>query len=217
MKCRIDISIIMIFVQILLTILLFIIPISKCCPDLPFEIIETGDISGYILETYFVARTEEQWAEILKNHSAPFVYPEQWVEFWENRSGPINRIECREVNFSENMMICAFMGERRTAGYSIVVDRVWVDEEKIHVEIMKSAPEDEDVVATVLTYPYVLASIERSKMDVVFEVIGEDGIREEVVISEFFSLTNIIAMFAIMAITAVVLTRSDILKKPRVH
>jgi hypothetical protein len=38
------------------------------------------------------------------------------------------------------MVICAFMGQRPTTGYSIDIERIWTDGEKVFVEVVKRRP-----------------------------------------------------------------------------
>lgn len=175
----------LILVQLVFFAARFIIAIDAGCQDLEFEVIASGDISGYTEETYLVIKNEAESVETWENHSARIVCPEHWIEFWENRTGSIpSTSEYSDINFSKKMVVCAFMGERRTAGYSITVGRIWVEDEQIHVEMINSSPSDKLVVAHVLTYPYIFVSVERKDVNVVFEVTEEDGSKVEYVLPE---------------------------------
>lgn len=124
-----------------------------------FEVIEQGDISGCVEETYIVVRTEAEWIEVWERHTTPY------------NPGP----QYPQVNFAESMVLCAFMGERPTAGYRISVETIWVEEEIVHVEISKGSPEKGMLVAQVLTYPYVFVLFERREGEVILH-ITEDGL-----------------------------------------
>ena len=158
--------------------------------DVEFEIIEFGNVSGYGKEMYAFIDTEAEWAEIWEKHTIlhdpPPLYP--------------------KIDFSKFTVICAFMGRCSTTGYSISIERIWANEERIHVEITKSSPPKDFVVAHMLTYPYVFASLEKTDLDFVFNVTEEDGTIIEYFLPEFsttmFTLTAFVALSVIIVILA---------------
>jgi len=151
--------------------------------DVEFGVIDRGDISRYVEETYFVIRTEAEWAKAWEKHTVPYV----------------PKIPYPKINFFEKMVICAFMGERPTTGYSISVERIWVEEEKIYVEIAKSSPPKNAVVGEVLTYPYVFVSLERIDMEVIFHVTEENGTIVEYTLPEFPMMAFALAVFVVLS------------------
>lgn len=155
--------------------------------DLEFEVFACGDQSGYNEETYVVARTEAEWTAVWQRHTRPFL---------DNQTPP-------EVDFAEKMLICTFMGEQPTAGYSIRVDRMWVEEERMHVEIEKRAPRTDSVVAQVITYPYTFVLLDASEMEVVFHIPGEGGNEDVLITPEFTGPA--LALFGILVLSAVII------------
>lgn len=155
--------------------------------DLDFEVFACGDQSGYNEETYVVARTEAEWIAVWQRHTRPF---------FDDQTPP-------EVDFAEKMLICTFMGEQSTAGYSIRVDRVWVEEERIHVEIEKSAPRKDSVVAQVITYPYTFVLLDTSEMEVVFHIPGEGGNEDVLITPEFTGPA--LALFGLLVLSVVII------------
>jgi len=151
--------------------------------DIEFEVISCGDISGYVEETYVLVKDEVQWAEVWEKHTGPYV----------------NEKPCPEIVFSEKMVACAFMGQRHTAGYRISLEKIWADEEKVHVEIVKDAPPKDSVVAQVLTYPYVFVSLERTDADVVFHVTEENGTIVDYLLPELPFVSYVLAVFAVLS------------------
>jgi hypothetical protein len=127
--------------------------------DLEFQVIGSGDISGHREENYLVIRTKADWEELWVRHVI-LVSP----------CPP-----APEVDFSSDMMICAFMGQRRTGGYSISIERICTVEEEVHVEVVKCSPPLGVPVIQVVTFPYVFALMEKTAMDFTFEVTNEDG------------------------------------------
>jgi len=158
--------------------------------DVEFEVVDWGDQSGYSEETYLVVKTEAEWAEVWAKHTAPHV-----------------PIPCPEINFSKNMVICAFMGERRTTGYSISVRRIWTDGERVHVEIAKYSPPKDAIVGQALTYPCVFASLERTDLELIFTITEENGMVNEVTIPEFPVMMFTLTAFIVISAAIVALTR----------
>jgi hypothetical protein len=159
--------------------------------DVEFEVVDWGDQSGYNEETYLVVKTEAEWAKVWAKHTAPHMpttpYP--------------------EINFSKDMVICAFMGKRPTTGYSISVRRIWAEEERIHVEIAKSGPPENLMVSEIITCPYVFASLERTDLELIFTITEENGMVNEVTIPEFPVVTFTLTAFIVLSAAIVALTR----------
>jgi len=159
--------------------------------DVDFEVVDWGDQSGYSEATYLVVKTEAEWAEVWAKHTAPHMpttpYP--------------------EMIFSKNMVICAFMGERRTTGYSISVRRIWTDGERVHVEVAKYSPPKDAIVGQALTYPYVFASLERTDLELIFAITEENGMVNEVAIPEFPVMMFTLTVFIVLSAAIVALTR----------
>jgi len=201
------------FVLLLLCAARLTLHVQGDSQDLEFEVLASGDISGYTEETYIIARTEVEWEEILENHSAPILYPEEWIEFWENHSAPVpSTLHNLDIDFSKKMIICAFMGEHLTAGYSISVESIWVDD-TMHVDIVTWSPSEDLVVAQVITYPYVFASVERNDMNIVFEVTEEDGSKVEYVLSEMSAPIFVFVALMTFFLAVVASTSVKALKK----
>jgi hypothetical protein len=94
---------------------------------------------------------------------------------------------CPEADFSKDFVICAFMGRRPTSGYSIAIERIWTDEERMHVQIVKISPPENFTVAQVLMSPYVFVSSEKVDMKVVSDVANGSRVIAEPILPELFS------------------------------
>lgn len=154
--------------------------------EISFSVIDSGDQSGYSEEAYFVVRTEDEWVEVWKKHSAP-----QMVS------------SCPETSFQDYMVICVFMGEQPTTGYGVSIESVYEIDEKIYVEVSKRLPKEGTFVGQALTYPYILALIEESDLEILFNI----SVDNEPVLPEF-SLTILVAGLTVLYIAVIVLTRS---------
>lgn len=167
--------------------------------DVEFKVIDCGDVSGYCEETYLVVKTETGWANVWEKHTRPYpaatAYP--------------------KINFSKNMVICAFMGERPTTGYSISLQRIWTEEEKMCAEIDKRNPPENFMVSEVITYPYIIASLQRTDLEIVFNITEEDGTTNEYILPEFTMMAFALTAFIVISTTMVVLTRKTQKNQPR--
>lgn len=170
--------------------------------DLEFEIIDSGDLSGYWEETHIVVRNETEWANVWENHTL----------FCVSTCGA--HPPRPNIDFSEKMVICAFMGRRSTAGYSVSVERIWVENEEIHVEIVHRDPANGLFVAQVITYPYVFVSLEKMEVDLVFHVKEERVHVEYTQIPEFPVTMFALSAFIALSLFAGVTTKSSKKAKP---
>lgn len=127
--------------------------------NVEFEVLDHGDLSGYIEETYLVISTESEWARVWEKHISPYMPKKPYPE----------------IIFSKTMVICAFMGKRLTTGYSISLDRIWAEDERMQVVIVKHSPPKHAIVGEVLTYPYIFVSINRTDLEIIFKITEERG------------------------------------------
>ena len=89
--------------------------------SLEFQIIESGETSGYMTEAYIIIKTEDEWSDLWEKHT------------WLLLSAPT----CPRIDFSSRIVICAFMGKQSTNGYGIGIERIFSEEFN---EIPKSSP-----------------------------------------------------------------------------
>jgi len=137
--------------------------------EIEFEILDMGDVSGYGEEAYLVVVSEADWINIWKKHASICTSQEQ----------------PQEIDFTKNFVICAFMGKRPTTGYSINVEKIWTDGEKVFVEVVKRCPPEGLAVCEMVTCPYVMVLVERTEMPFVFQVVDESGETAKYIMSEF--------------------------------
>jgi hypothetical protein len=156
--------------------------------EIKFEILDVGDVSGYGEEAYLVVVSEADWINIWKKHTS----------ICEPQEQP------QEIDFTKNFVICAFMGRRPTTGYSINIERIWTDGEKVFVEVVKRCPPQGLVVCEMVTCPYVMVLVERTEMTFVFQVANEDGETAEYGMGEFPSvnIAFLIFLFLLLAVAA---------------
>ncbi|UCE96724.1 MAG: protease complex subunit PrcB family protein [Candidatus Bathyarchaeota archaeon] len=153
--------------------------------ELEFEVMDFGSISGYSEESYLVVRTATEWIDIWQRHMGSRLSPP----------------EAPDVDFTEKMVICCFMGERPTAGFSMSISRIYVYQELMYVEIIKSGPPEDFFSATVITCPYVFVTLEKTELNIIFNVSEEDGSVNEHVLPEFPLMAFLI--FGLLSISIV--------------
>jgi uncharacterized lipoprotein YehR (DUF1307 family) len=75
----------------------------------------------------------------------------------------------RAITVQHRTYIIIALGERNTTGYSIKVKSVIKQSDHLQVTYVEKKPGPNDVVAQVLTYPYIVVSVPESNLPVRFE------------------------------------------------
>lgn len=156
--------------------------------EIEFGILEKGDVSGYCEEAYFIVENEADWVMVWERHTLIF----------EPREPPPS------IDFSRNIVVCAFMGQCPTTGYSIDIERIWTNGEQVFVEVVKRCPPEGFAVGQMITCPYAMVLVEKNGMPFVFQVNErEDG--AETVFSEFPSAALSIMIFVFICLMVLML------------
>ena len=163
--------------------------------DLEFEVIDSGDLSGYCEEEYLVIKTEVEWTSVWEKHTVLCMHL------------CTGRPPCPNVDFSEKTVICVFMGERPTLGYDISIESIWVEEERVHVDVVKRSPPKEYSGGQALTYPFMLVSLEKADFEVVFHVTEETGTDIEFSLPEFPTMTFTLTLLVMFSVAMVAFMR----------
>lgn len=166
--------------------------------DLEFEVIDSGDLSGYSEEEYLVIRTEVEWVNVWEKHTALCV---------DMCTG---RPPCPSVDFSEKMVICVFMGERPTLGYDISIERIWVEKERVHVDVVNRSPPEEYLGGQALTYPFMLVSLVKTDVEVVFHANKESEASTYFSAPEFPTTPFTLILLVIFSVAMVAFMRKSI-------
>lgn len=67
-----------------------------------------------------------------------------------------------QVDFTKNNVVAVFMGQKRSGGYSITVEKVVVDGNTAQVLVKNTLPEQGAMVTMALTAPYCVAAIPKT-------------------------------------------------------
>ena len=73
-----------------------------------------------------------------------------------------------DIDFSKEMVVAVFMGEKPTGGYSIDIKDVLKKKDNIEFLIKVEEPGPDDMAAQVITSPYHIIKLERFDTDYLF-------------------------------------------------
>lgn len=158
---------------------------------LEFQVIENGENSGYQNEAYIIIKTEDEWSDVWEKHT------------WLLLSAPTYP----RIDFPSRMVICAFMGKQPTNGHGIRIERIFSDEEIIHVDIVKTNPPENLLVNDVVTSPFIFVSIQRTNKKIVFDITEETNTLYDNITPEFPTIGLTLAMLILFSIIMVVFTQ----------
>lgn len=74
----------------------------------------------------------------------------------------LNIQDVPEVDFDKNNVVVAFMGQKRSGGYSITIEKVTVKDNTALVLVKNTVPEPNTTVTMALTAPYCMALIPKT-------------------------------------------------------
>ena len=101
-----------------------------------------------------------------------------WEAFWNRYckviTGEGNKLPAPEVDFSVQMLVGVFSGEKPTGGYSISIQRVLDGPKRLVVEYLEKSPPPDAMVTMALTYPCQIIAVPRSDKSVEFKAVKKD-------------------------------------------
>ena len=115
----------------------------------PLRVLEKGDQSNVDEARQVALRTAGEWKTLWRQHSP-------------DRDQP-------RVDFGRDMVVGVFLGSRTTAGFSVEIVSALVEQGALVVRFRETRPQDDGIVAQVITSPYHLVAIPRHSGEVKFE------------------------------------------------
>ncbi|MBN2381093.1 protease complex subunit PrcB family protein [candidate division WOR-3 bacterium] len=101
-----------------------------------------------------------------------------WEAFWDDHCRAVSlegeNLEAPEVDFSAQMLVGVFSGEKPTGGYGINIQRVLEGSKSLVVEYVEKSPDPDAMVSQVITYPCHIVAIPRSDKTVEFKRTNKD-------------------------------------------
>lgn len=123
-----------------------------------FEVIYTAQVSGVIDARRAVIRDAEAWGD-----------------FWAEATSILAPApDVPSVDFDQDMVIVAAMGQRATGGYAITVDEVMVSDIGLFAVVRETSPSARCIVTQALTAPVTAVRVTRSDTPVSFEEEEEE-------------------------------------------
>jgi len=116
-----------------------------------FSTVEQGSSSGIREPTRVVVRTSREWLVV-----------------WARHAQPIGAVVPPPVDFSRDMVLGVFMGERQTGGYRIEITAVERTAEVVRVRYRTHEPEPAAILTQALTQPFHLVRVPRDDAFVSF-------------------------------------------------
>ena len=120
-----------------------------------FRTLAMGNQSGLTQATNLVIRDQAQWAELWKRHTG---------------SSAVST-NLPAVDFQRELVIAAAMGQKRTGGYAIRIERAETNATQLRILIMEQLPDPERMVTQALTAPFHFAAFPRSDLRAEFVVV----------------------------------------------
>ena len=112
----------------------------------------TRILSGFLVRVRLVIRDETEFRE-----------------FWSKLEGQRSpKTEPPVVDFAQNLVVVAAMGGRGTTGYSIIIEGVYEEGQRLFVAVHERTPHSDCVVGQAVTWPVTAVAVTRTLDEVVF-------------------------------------------------
>jgi protease stability complex PrcB-like protein len=125
----------------------------------PFSTLAKGPVSGVDQPTQIVVRSQNDWAALWSRHVRTQTPPPPPPS----------------VDFSRDMVVALFMGQRPTGGYAIEVTQIERTDAGLAVRYRTRRPDPSSMQMQVLTQPYHLITVPRADDPVTF--VADSGSR----------------------------------------
>ena len=122
-----------------------------------FDTISKGIYSQQVEKEYFAIKDAESFNQLLAKIS--------------NNDAEITN---KDVDFSKEMVIGVFLGEKPTGGYSVEITDVLKQKDYIEFLIKINEPDPDEIVTEAITSPYHIIRLKRSDMEFLFNIIEQE-------------------------------------------
>jgi len=119
--------------------------------EVTFRVLSLGQSSGLTQPKFLTFRSATEFATFWNIHTAA-------------TNAPIPKI-----NFQQQMVIAVFMGEQRTGGYAIAIERIIELEQELQVFVTLVKPKPGTNRVMMISQPYMIVALARSDKSVTFK------------------------------------------------
>ena len=120
-----------------------------------------GFNSGETSKQRLAIRTAQAWKAV-------------WEKTYRNVSSPP---EVPKVDFTKDMILAVFMGQKSTGGHSVQIVKVSKTDKGLKTHVREISPKPVDIVTQALTSPFHLVIISSVEGDVIF--VDEKGVTQQ--------------------------------------
>ncbi len=148
------------------SLLLMIGMIAACAADnkaepadpsiIPFKTVASGFVSG-------ITRTHEV---VIQNNK-------EWKVFWHIHNEG-KRVKLPQFNFSDNMVLAVFCGQKPSGGYTIKIEKLKMEEDFLAVYFSYHEPGSRENVTLAITQPFHMISTARYTGKIQFRYINNE-------------------------------------------
>lgn len=119
--------------------------------DTKFETIDKGYYCGHTSSAEYVVRDASEWQRL-----------------WKQTRNSVPQPAVPEIDFSKEMVLGAYLGQKSSGGYGIKISRVQERDNCLEVDVKESAPEPGMITTMALTQPYHLVKTALTDKEVKF-------------------------------------------------
>lgn len=120
--------------------------------ELEFETFQKGFYSGI----------KEKKEMVIKNKM-------EFLDMWKNLTKILLPLpEPPEIDFDKYMLLCTFMGEKPTGGFSIEIKKIIEEDKEIKVFVKEISPGKNCIVTMAFTQPFHIVLLKKSKKKIKF-------------------------------------------------
>lgn len=102
----------------------------------------------------------------------------EWQKLWSQVRAPeVPAPPVPKVDWSREMVIAVFMGERSTGGHTVAIRDVKFGAKEIVVSVEESSPDADAITTQVMTQPYALVVVKRSDLPVRFVPVAKANVK----------------------------------------